>query len=147
MLGELRLVIRLKEHADHFLQQFVRPRRQTKWALLPRRTFLGDVDAPRGFPSEALIAQRFDDRLYLAQAHAVHGLRGDAGSHRTVVAVDLPVGDQVQLWVEQTSVETFQRQTSPAAFTDDPQYGFGVSHLAYLTIPVDLIDTCATSPM
>ncbi|MFJ2349996.1 hypothetical protein ACIO1D_45440, partial [Streptomyces antimycoticus] len=36
--------------------------------------------------------------------------------------------------VEQASVETFQRQTSPAAFTDDPQKGFGALHFAYLDI-------------
>ena len=93
VIGKLWFVIRVKEHTNYFLQQFVRPRRQTKRAFLRRRAFLGDVDSPCWLPSIALIAQRFDDCLNLVQTHAVHGFWGDAGRHCTVVAVDLPVGD------------------------------------------------------
>jgi hypothetical protein len=44
---------------------------------------------------------------------------------------------QIQVRVEQASADPFQRQSSPAAFTNDLQYGCGVSHLAYLTVLVD----------
>ena len=68
--------------------------------------------------------------------------RRDPGGHRSRVAVDLPVGEQVQVRVEQAPVDPFQRQPSLAAFTNDLQYGFGVSHLAYLTVLVDREHLC-----
>jgi hypothetical protein len=47
-------------------------------------------------------------------------------SHCTGVAVDLAVGQQMQVGVEQAPVDPLQRQSSPAAFTDDLQHGCGV---------------------
>ncbi len=119
-IGELRLVIRLQQRTDHFLQQFVRPRRQTQRALL-RRVFLVDVSPPCRGPPVALVPQRFDDRLNLSQAHAVHGLRIGAGRHGTVIAVDLPVCTQIKLRIEQVPIQSLQRQSSLAAFVDDLQ--------------------------
>ena len=43
------------------------------------------------------------------------------------LAVDTPVGQFVQLRVEQLPVEFVRRQATPAAFTEDTQYRFGVS--------------------
>ena len=60
----------------------------------------------------------------------------DAGGHRTVVAVDSPVGTQVQVAVEQLAIDVLQRQPSSATFADDSQDRFGVSHLAYLDVLV-----------
>src|SRR2546430_14788123 len=68
--GKLWFVIRFKQHPNYFLQQFVRPRRQTKRTFLFRRAFLGDVDTPCLLPSIALSAQRFNDCLNLVQTHA-----------------------------------------------------------------------------
>jgi hypothetical protein len=134
--GKLRLVVRLQQQADHLLQQLVRPDGQSQRPLA-FRSLLVDVDATGWGPSIAFGTERFDDRRDLAQVHAVGCLVGDAGCHGTGVAVDLAVGQQEQPGVEQASVEPLQWQSSSAAFADDVQHGFGVSHLAYLTIPVD----------
>src|SRR6266516_746504 len=109
-VGELRLVVRLQDQAQHFLQQLVRPRRQPQRTLLGR-SFLLDVGAPYRGPPITLLPERIDNRL------------------------DLAVGKQVQVPVEQAPVDPFQRQSSFAAFTNDLQYGCGISHLAYLTVP------------
>src|SRR5699024_11648977 len=71
----------------------------------------------------------------------------DARSHRTVVAIDPPVGKQVQIPVEQASVETFQWQSLSAALTNDPQKGFGALHFAYLTIVEDLLTPGGLRPV
>jgi hypothetical protein len=98
--GELRLVIRLQQGADHFLQQLIRPCRQPQRTLL-RRILLVDIRAPHRGPPIALMPQRLDDRLDLSQAHAVRGLRAGAWCHSAVVAVDLPVSTQIKLRIEQ----------------------------------------------
>src|SRR5262249_56113462 len=72
-VGELRLVIRLQNQAQDFLQQLVRPRRQTQRALL-RRSLLLDEGAPHRSPPVALLAERTDDRPDLPEVHALHGL-------------------------------------------------------------------------
>ena len=144
-VGELRLVIRLQQGTDHLLQQLVRPCRQSQRTLL-RRVLLVDVDAPHRGPPVALIPQRLDDRLNLLQAHAVHSLRVDAGRHSPVIAVDLPVGTQIQLRIEQMPIQPLQGQSSLAAFVDDLQQGFGCLHYAYPAFPGRSVDTCATSP-
>ena len=132
--GELRLVIRLQQGADHFLQQLIRPCRQPQRTLL-RRVLLVDVDAPYRGPPIALIPQRLDDRLNLPQAHAIHGLRAGARCHGTVVAVDLPVSTQIKLRIEQMPVQSLQWQSSLTAFVDDLQQGFGSLHYAYPAFP------------
>ena len=140
-VGELRLIIRFQEGADHFLQQLIRPRRQTQRALL-RRVLPVDIGAPDRGPPIALIPQRIDDRLNLLQAHAVHRFLIDAGRHGTVVAVDLPVSTQVQLRIEQVPVQPLQWQSSLAAFVDDLQQGFGSLHYAYPASPDDRGHLC-----
>src|SRR5215471_17263407 len=131
--GELRLVVRLQQQADYLLQQLVRPRRQPQRTLLAASLLL-DVGAPHWCPPVTLLPERGDDRLDLGEAHAVHGLAGDPGRHCARVPVDLPVGEQVKARVEQAPVDPFQRQSVPAAFTNDLQHGYGVPHLAYLTV-------------
>ena len=53
--------------------------------------------------------------------------------------VDAAVGQQVQLRVEQLPVKLIQRQSLPAALTEDTQYRFGVLHFAYLSVHSDVI--------
>jgi len=93
MLGELRLVVRLQQQAQHFAEQLVRPRWQTKRPLLP--VLLWDVVPPDGLEPVALVTQRVDDALDLAQRHAVRGFRVGSGRHRSLVGVDAPVGQQI----------------------------------------------------
>ena len=135
MAGELRLVIRLQQGADHFLQQLIRPCRQPQRTLL-RRVLLVDIGAPHRGPPIALMSQRLDDRLDLPQAHAVRGLRAGAWCHSAVVAVDLPVSTQIQLRIEQVPVQSLQWQSSLTAFVDDLHQGFGCLHYAYLMVPI-----------
>jgi hypothetical protein len=117
-VGELRLVVRLQDQAEHFLQQLVRPGRQSQRTLLARSLLL-DVAAPHRSPPVALLTEHADDRLDLAEVHAVHSLAGDPRGHRARIPVDLAVSEQVQVRVEQASVDPFQRQTPPAAITND----------------------------
>src|SRR6266852_2282161 len=59
VVGELRLVVRLQQQAQYFLQQLVRPGRQSQRAFLVR-PFLLDVDPPRRSPPVALRTERVD---------------------------------------------------------------------------------------
>ena len=131
--GELRLVVRLQQQAHHFAEQLVRPGRQAERAEFP--VLFRDVDPPGRAEPVALVAHRIDDAADLAQGHAVHGFPGGPGRHRSVVGVDPPVGQQIQLRVEQLPVQLIQRQSLPAALTEDTQHGFGVLHFAYLSVP------------
>src|SRR6266487_5133624 len=70
--GELRLVIRLQQQADHFLQQLVRPRRQVQRTLLAGMSFLVDEHTSCWGPPVTLMAERIDDRLDLAQIGRAH---------------------------------------------------------------------------
>src|SRR5215831_9399032 len=54
---ELRLVVRLQDQAQHFLQQLVRPGRQPQRPLL-RRVLLGDIGAAHRGPPVALLLER-----------------------------------------------------------------------------------------
>src|SRR4051794_12866845 len=80
------------------------------------------------------MTQGVDDPADLRQRHPVDGLRRDARRHGTGVVGDPSVGKQEQFGVEQLSITVLQQQSSPAAIVDDPQDGFGVSHLAYLPV-------------
>ena len=142
-VGELRLVVRLKQQAHDFADELVRPRWQTQRPLLP--VLLGDVVPPDGLEAVALVTQRVDDALDLAQRHAVRGFRVGTRRHRSLVGVDAPVGQQVQLRVEQPPIQLIQRQPVPAAFTEDIQDRFGVLHYAYLPA-LRCPATCAPSP-
>ena len=102
------LVVCLQEEAYYFTDKFVRPGRQSQRSLLP--VLLGNVGPPDGLEPKTLVAQRIDDAFDLAQGHAVDGLAVRAGRHRTLVGVQTPVGEQIQLRVEQLPIQSFQRQ-------------------------------------
>src|SRR5262245_40298182 len=134
MRAELRLVVGVQQGAQHFLQQFVRPGRYPERSHLPR--LFGDIRPPDRGPSIALQAQRVNERIDLPQRHGIHGFRRRARGHRTVVAVDPPVGTKVEVAVVQLPIDVLQRQPSSATFTNDSQNRVGVSHLAYLDVLV-----------
>lgn len=56
----------------------------------------------------------------------------------TRVGVDPPVGQQIQLRVEQLPIQLLTRQLPPAAPTQDTQHRFGVLHFAYLPILIGI---------
>ena len=87
------------------------------------------------------MAHRLDDGADLLRGHAVRGFLVDPGRHRALVGVDPPVGQQVQLRVEQLPVQFLARQALPAAFTEDTQHRFGILHFANLPV------MCIRSPV
>ena len=117
MVGELRFVIRFKEQTHHFSHQFVRPGRQAERPTFP--ILLWDVNTPDGLESVALVAHRINDASDLTQRHVVRGLRIRPRRHGPLVGVQTPVGQQIQLRVEQLSVQFSTRQAAPAALTED----------------------------
>jgi hypothetical protein len=131
-VGERRLVVRLQQQAHHLTDQLVRPGRQAQRAQFP--VAFRDVGAPHRGEPVALVAHRGDDRLDPCHGHAVRGLLGGSRGHRAVVGVDTPVGQQIQLRVEQLPIQFLDRQATPAAFTKDTQNHFGVLHFAYLLV-------------
>src|SRR5439155_20975931 len=52
--------------------------------------------------------------------------------------VDAPVGQQIQVRVEQLPVQPLHRQATPAAITQDIQHCSGVLHYAYLPVTRDV---------
>src|SRR6266702_2055502 len=101
MVTECRLKVRAQDHSDHFSEQFVRPHGQAERALLA--ILFGDVDASRWLPSVAFISQGFNDRINLLQRHCVYGVLVDSWRENTCVAVNFPVGFEVEISVEQLS--------------------------------------------
>jgi hypothetical protein len=130
--GELRLVVRLQQQAYHLTDQLVRPRGQPQRAKLP--VLFGDLDPSHRRESVALVAHRLDDGVDFRQGHAVRGFLADPGRHRALVGVDAPVGQQIQLRVEQLSIQLVTRQPSLAALTQDTQHRLGALHSAYLPV-------------
>ena len=51
-----------------------------------------------------------------------------------MIPVDTAICSEIQQWVVQLSIEVLKRQSSHAAFANDPQDAFGCSHLAYLVV-------------
>jgi uncharacterized membrane protein YdfJ with MMPL/SSD domain len=93
----------LQQQADHFAKQLVRPRRQTQRPLAP--ILLGDIAPPDGPKPIALVTQSVDDARDLGHGHAIRGFRVRTWGHRSLVGVDAPVGQQIQLRVEQLSIQ------------------------------------------
>ena len=52
--------------------------------------------------------------------------------HGAFDAIDLPVGHQIEVFVEQQSVDPFYWQSPFASLTDESEDSVGSSHLAYL---------------
>ena len=102
-IGELRLVVRLKQQADHLAEQFIRPCRHAERAEFP--ILFRNVNPPYRAEPVALVAQRIDDAPGLRRRHAVGGLPVCPWRHRAVVGVDAPVGQLKQAEVEQLPVQ------------------------------------------
>src|SRR5262249_19325276 len=128
--GKRRLVVRLQQQANHLAADLARPGRQPQRAGLP--VLLRDVPPPDRSESVTLVAHRRDDAADLRLGHAVHGLLRDPGCHRAVIGVDAPVGQQIQLRVEQLSIQFVYWQAAPASLTQDTQHRCGALHYAYL---------------
>src|SRR5262245_51119593 len=143
MIGKPDVVVRLQQQAHHLGDDLVRPGRQAQRPLLS--VLLWNVDPLDRSPPVALTAQCDDDRADLLQGHAVRGLTCDPWRHRPVVRVDAPIGHQLQLRIEQWSIQPFEWQSSFTALADDVRHRFGALHYACLPSP-DTSITCAPLP-
>jgi hypothetical protein len=132
--------VRLQQQVYHFPDQLVRPGRQAQRSEFP--ILLRDIDPPNGRESIALVTHRTDDAVDPAQRHAIHGLLRDPGRHRALVGVNTPVGQQIQLRVEQLPIQLLTRQTCSATFTQDTEHRFGALHFAYLLALIDVHHLC-----
>src|SRR6266571_6330989 len=141
MVAERRLKVSAQDHSDHFSEQFVRPNGQAERTLFS--VLFRDVDASCWLPVIAFISQGFNDRINFLQRHCVYGVLVDSGSESTRVSIDFAVGFEVQVSVEQLSVDTLERQTLFASLMNQFQVNVGVLHCAYLS----LVKLYATSPV
>ena len=69
--------------------------------------------------------------------HPIRGLVRHAWREGAVIVGDAPVSQQEQVPIPEESIDALKRQSSPAAFTDDPQNSLGFTHLAYLPVLSD----------
>jgi hypothetical protein len=129
MLAEDGVVIGFQDAPQHFCQEFVAPDWHPKRSEFSR--LFGDVGPARGLPVITLLPQGGNDRLNFLQAHAVSGFLGDTGGHRACVPVDLPVGAQVMLPIEQLPIHALEGQSISASLVKKVQVHSGVLHCAY----------------
>src|SRR5712692_11161465 len=104
MVAERRLKVRAQDHSDHFSEQFIRPNGQAERTLFS--VLFRDVDASCWLPMIAFISQGFNDRIDFLQRHCVHGVLVDPWRENARVAVDFPVRFEVEISIEQLSVDT-----------------------------------------
>ena len=131
-VGELRLVVRFQNGADHVLQELIRPRR---YAERPRFPILfRDVNSTHRGPSITFISKLIDNPVDFPHRHSIHGFGCHPLGHGPVVTIEPTVGVKEQLRFEQLSIDISQRQPSPTALLDDVKYRFGVTHLAHLPV-------------
>src|SRR5258708_27413746 len=81
----------------------------------------GNVDASDWLPVKRPIAQSFDDGLNFGNGHSIHRFGSRACGHRSVVAIDFPVGFQVQVWLVQEPVDPFEWQPFSASFVNESE--------------------------
>ena len=101
--GKLRLIIRLQQEADYLADQLIRPRRHAERASVSRSS--SECRPAHWLEPVALVAHRIDDAPDLGQRHAVRGFPVGPGRHRPMVGVHPPVGQQVQMRIEQLPVQ------------------------------------------
>lgn len=131
VIAELNVIVGVQDQADHFRQEFVTPDGQTQRTLFP--VALQDVDPTRRSPLIPLGAQRLDDGINLFQRYGINGFLIDAFCRGTCV-LGLSVSGQVEMLVEQLSIDTRQRQSSFASFTEKSQVRSGGLHFACLSV-------------
>ena len=107
--AELNVVIGVQDQPDHFRQELVAPDGQSERSLFP--VPLGDVGSACWLPLIPFEAQSTYDVLYPLERHAINGFRGHAFGGRASVAIDLAIGGQVKVLVEQLSVDSRERES------------------------------------
>src|SRR5712692_2361325 len=111
----IRLVGNCAQHQKISCQRF--PKRKIATPRLPcahglvetgRTVLFRDVDAWCWLPMIAFISQGFNDRIDFLQRHCVYGVLVDPWRENARVAVDFPVRFEVEISIEQLSVDTLE---------------------------------------
>jgi hypothetical protein len=142
VFAECGFIVRLKNESYDLLYQLVCPSWHTKRALFP--IVLWDIHPSRWKPLKAFISQCFSDRINQFQRHAVRSFIRHTMCHRTFVRLNFSIGHEVEISVEQESVDPFHRQSLFASFTDEFKESIGFPHHAYLP-SLSLTDTYPAS--
>src|ERR1700722_5276784 len=149
--GERWLVICLQQEAHHFADQFVGPWRHAERAEFP--VLLRDVGAARRREPVLFLPHQLRDLFDLFLGHSVSGFPAGPRCHCSLVGVDFPVGQQVQILVEHLPVKLRARQAFPSAPAENAPYPFGFLHCASLValrcsspVPLRPVDRLSRSP-
>ena len=106
MVAELRFVKCLKNEAYYFFEQFVRPWGESEGAFLA--IAFGNVDSFDWTPHVPLISQSFNDGRDFVHGHTISRFFRDPWCHGSLVPINLPVGHEIEVRVEQQPVHSFQ---------------------------------------
>src|SRR5437016_5013677 len=99
MGAKLRLKIGVENEAYYFLQEFIRPRLNTKWAFAT--ILFREVGTPGRAPLIPLVSHGVDDGSNFLPGHAIGGFLGCSFGHSSMIAVNLPIGHEIEVWIVQ----------------------------------------------
>src|ERR1700736_1381836 len=95
---------------------------------------LWNVDAPGRRKPVFLLPHQPYDLFDLFLGHAVSSFLTGPRRHRPLVGIDVPVGQVVQILIEQLPVKLLAWQALPAALAENVQNHFGCLHCASLMV-------------
>jgi hypothetical protein len=130
--AESLFVVWLKQRPQDFLNKFIAPGWNPQRSCTSFR--LGDLRPADWGPVVSFLPQQVDDALDLLETHPIHRLLSGALCRRSGVTVNLAVGPEEQLRVEQMFVDTFQREPSGPSLLMDGQDGVGSAHHTHLHV-------------
>src|SRR6266704_3005544 len=120
--AKLRLVIRLKNEADHFLQELVTPGGQAQGAEFP--VLFGDVGASNWRPAVSFMTKVVNEFLDFRHRHPVHRFRCRSWCHGAFIRIEASIGHQIQPWIVELSIHVFPWQSLLATFSNDTEDSF-----------------------
>src|SRR5213076_1174044 len=102
------------------LTQLIGPRGKTQWSR--SRRLLGDFDPTSRRPYISLRFESFDDIVDLGYRHAIGGVRSYTVCHGSGVTVDCAVAPEIQVLVEQLSINSLKRKPPFSSVAADSQH-------------------------
>ena len=107
----------------------------------------GRLDDPRTFPScSSSLRERYVSALNGAHGHTIHGFWCGAWRHRSFIGVNACVGSDVQVWIEELSIQILYRRPSFASVVKHTKNSCGWSHLSCSSLCSGMNSFCAPSP-
>src|SRR5450631_352479 len=121
-----------QDQSYDFRKQFVAPNGHSQRALLSILT--GNIHPSCWFPPISFISHCIYDGIDLFQRHPVWGLLSHSFGHRSCIPINFSVRDEIEISVEELSVDAFDRQPLSASLGKKVQIHLGVLHCAYLLV-------------